>query len=239
MPAGRLIIVDRTPYNREWVGSQERGTSTKNEAFPCQSKEGLNITVGVAIAASVFEDDAPKFLHRFGVNPPEGDRTKPEVIFTSVFHSKSLREVMDTVVRNKVQALACSEFTTRTFDESNAQSAILMTKIQTNVDTYMKSVGITLDYIGWADTFVFDPTVQKAINDRYAADKIAPVLSVLQVQADIKVKEGLGEGLSKQLPSTLLVPPDVMSGIMGMVGVKPMKAHEPVSASQVEATPTK
>lgn len=210
VPAGRLIIVDRTPYNREWVSSSERGTSEKNEAFPCQSKEGLNITVGVAIAASVFEDDAPKFLHRFGVNPPEGDRTKPEVIFTSVFHGKSLKEVMDTVIRNKVQALACSEFTIRTFDESNAQSALIMTAIKTHVDTYMKSVGITLDYVGWSDTFSFDHSVQEAINRRYVASQdiliaqtLAPHTSTLQKLATAEATRTVANKWNGETPTSV------------------------------------
>ena len=65
--------------------SHERGTSPRNESFPCQSKEGLNITVGVSIGASVLETNAAKYLYRFGVLPPNGDRTDPRVIFTRCF----------------------------------------------------------------------------------------------------------------------------------------------------------
>src|SRR5579871_966678 len=93
VPTGRLIIVDRSPFNREWVASAHRGTSTKDESFPCQSKEGINISVGIAIGASVLEENVAKFLYRFGVKTPQGDRTKPEVIFTSVFYGRSLPEI--------------------------------------------------------------------------------------------------------------------------------------------------
>ena len=72
VPTGRLIIVDRTPYSREWVAASDRGTSHRNESFPCQSKEGLNIGVGVSIGVSVQEADAAKYLYRFGVLPPNG-----------------------------------------------------------------------------------------------------------------------------------------------------------------------
>ena len=34
VPAGRLIIVDRTTYSREWVDATDRGTSKKKEGFP-------------------------------------------------------------------------------------------------------------------------------------------------------------------------------------------------------------
>ena len=69
VPAGRLIIVDRTPFSREWVDSSDRGTSKRKEGFPCQTNEGLNITVGISVGASVPEANAAKYLYRFGVLP--------------------------------------------------------------------------------------------------------------------------------------------------------------------------
>ena len=101
VPDGRLIVVDRTPYSREWVGSAHRGTSSRDESIPCQSKEGLNISVGVSIGASVSEDDAAKFLYRFGVAPPTGNRTDGQVIFASVYYGRNLSSVMDDVAGRK------------------------------------------------------------------------------------------------------------------------------------------
>jgi len=182
VPAGRLIIVDRTPYNREWVAQSSRGTSTKDESFPCQSKEGLNITVGISIGAEVAEDQSPRFLYHFGVNPPKGDRSDPAVIFGSVFYGKSLTQVMDGPVRSKVQALVCEQFTTRSFDVDNNEASKIMAAVQTEVDNYMKNVGITLDYIGWGDTFTFDHQIQDAINRRYVASQDAAIAAQLGPQ---------------------------------------------------------
>ena len=212
VPTGRLIIVDRTPYSREWVDSPERGTSRKKQGFPCQSKEGLNVTVGISIGASVTEENSPRFLYRFGVRPPPGDRSKPEIIFTSVYYGRSLAEVMDGVVRNKVQSLVCDEFTARSLDQANAEALAIRQKAEDSVRKYLESVGITLDFMGWADTFTFDPDVQKAIDDRYAAEKIAPVLPTLQAAADIRIKEGLANGLASHgLPANLLaIPTDLL-----------------------------
>jgi len=105
VPAGRLIIVDRTPYSREWVDAADRGTSRRKEGFPCQSVEGLNITVGISVGASVSEANAAKYLGRFGVLPISGDRTNPAIIFNSVYYSRRLSDVMDDVGRKKVQTL--------------------------------------------------------------------------------------------------------------------------------------
>ncbi len=38
VPAGRLIIVDRTPFSREWVEARERGTSPATSPFPAKAR---------------------------------------------------------------------------------------------------------------------------------------------------------------------------------------------------------
>lgn len=221
VPAGRLIIVDRTPYSREWVDSATRGTSAKHESFPCQSKEGLNITVGIAIGVSVMEANAAKFLYRFGANPPEGNRADPVVVFQSVLHSRSLTQVMDTVGRNKVQALVCNEIGSRGFDQANNEASKIMETVRGNAEKYLSSVGITLDYLGWADTMSFDSAVQKAVNDAYVAAKIAPVMPTLTQNAENAVKEGLGRGLAQHgLPANLVAIPEHLLDLSSMFGGK-------------------
>src|SRR5215469_7042160 len=126
VPTGRLIIVDRSPYNREWTAAANRGSSPKNESFPCQTSEGLNVTIEMAVAATVAEENAARFLYHFGVNPPAGDRTKPEVIFTSVYYGRSLKDVMDNVGRGEVQTLTCDEISKRTLDKANAEMATML-----------------------------------------------------------------------------------------------------------------
>lgn len=210
VPAGRLIIIDRTPYNREWIKSGNKGTSAKNEGFEVQSKEGLNITIGIAIAASVNEEDSPRFLFRFGVLPPRGDRTKPEVIFTSVYYGQSLAMVMDTVVRSKVQAILGNEFTVRTFDQCNADSAKIIDSVQKQLITYLQTVGITLDYIGWADTFEFDSSIQDAINRKYIAvqdeaiaKSLGPYTNVIKDLAVAGALRSFGDKTDGKLPTTV------------------------------------
>ena len=81
VPDGRLILVDRTTFSREWVSAIHKGTSNKDESIPCQSKEGLNISVGISVGASVTEENAAKFLYHFGTKPIAGDPTSGEIIF--------------------------------------------------------------------------------------------------------------------------------------------------------------
>ncbi len=139
IPTGRLIIVDRTTFSREWVDAEGRGTSAKKEGFPCQSREGLNITAGISIGASVSEANAARYLFHFGVLSPisigkdgvAAQRNDPQIIFTSVYYSRKLSSVMDDVGRKMVQTLVCSELSLRSLDEDNSQAGQIMDVVRT------------------------------------------------------------------------------------------------------------
>lgn len=227
IPAGRLIIVDRTPYSREWVKDTARGTSNRDESFPCQSKEGLNIGVGVSIGTSVSEENSPNFLYHFGVLPPLGDRHAPEIIFTSVYYGRSLVQVMDDVGRKKVQTLVCNEISKRTFDKANEDMVTIEEAATTAARDYFAFVGITLDFMGWADTWQFDHEVQAAINRRYAAEKdkasaelLRPYADTIQQLATAQALRTFADKFNGRLPNTVLLPPEVLSGVMGMTAAK-------------------
>jgi hypothetical protein len=217
VPAGRLIIVDRTPFSREWVDATDRGTSRRREGFPCQSREGLNIAVGVSIGASVAEQNAAKYLYRFGVTPPAGDRSDPRVIFNSVYYSRKLAEVMDDVGRKKVQTLICDEIGSRSFDKANEEAVQIMQSVKQKATAYFGEVGITLDFIGWADTFTFDHVVQEALNRRYVAQQdqaiataLAPYVSTIQALAAADALRSFGQKTDGRLPSTIVgLPPEL------------------------------
>jgi hypothetical protein len=185
VPSGRAIIQPRTPYNREWTKDSKRGTSPRDESFPCQDSQGINVTVEIGIGAFVTEEQAPRYLSHFGVKSPAGNREDPQVIFASVYYGKDLPQVMDGVIRSKIQTLVCGEISTRPLDKVNSEAYAIMKKIAEDAGNYCASKGITLDYIGWAGTFTFDKDIQQAINDRYSAQAIAPYLSTLQAKAVI------------------------------------------------------
>lgn len=221
VPSGRLILVDRTPYNREWVKSAARGTSAIDQSFPCQDNQGHDVTVEVTIGASVFEEDAAKFLYRFGVKPPAGDRTQPEIIFTSVYYGRSLTEVMDSNGRGAVQAMVCSQISTRDMEKVNSEAAIMLSNIRTEVTKYFKDYGITLDYIGWAGTFSFSQGVQSAIDRSYIATKdeaiaklLAPYADTIQKLAAADALRTFGEHSDGKLPTTIVGLPPNMGGLL-------------------------
>jgi uncharacterized membrane protein len=236
VPTGRLIIVDRTPFSREWVDAHDRGTSKSKEGFPCQTKEGLNVTAGVSIGTSVLEVNAAKFLYRFGVNAPveklKGDAANIDadgkIIFASVYYGRSLKEVMDDVGRKKVQTLVCNEIGGRTLEKANDEMIKLMGDIETKVRTYFESVGITLDFIGWGDTFTFDEDVQKAVNRLYVAkqdESIAKLLAshtaTIDALSRAQAIRSFGEKTDGKFPTTFVGPaPEVTSPLLSLPGAQ-------------------
>ena len=225
VPTGRLIIVDRTPQSREWVKGAERGTSKGDESFPCQSKEGINIGVGVSIGVEVTEDNASKFLYHFGVMPPTvigqdgreyyANRSDPATIFTSVYYGRSLSSVTDDVVRKKIQTLMCNEIAKRTFDGANNDQVQIMEDVTKSATSYLSDYGIKLDFLGYADTWTFDKDVQHAINQKYEAVTLGPQMKTLQDLNNLEVQEGLADGLRNHgLP--VIIPQNLLDLIKGL-----------------------
>ncbi len=236
MATGRLIKVDRTPFSREWVDALDRGTGKQREGFPCQTKEGLNITAGVSIGTSVAEADAAKFLYRFGVHPPRGQLSADgravdqdgQIIFASVWHGRSLREVMDDVGRKYVQTVVCGEIGIRTFDQTNEESVKIMDSVREKATKYFAVVGITLDFIGWGDTFEFDKDVQAAVNRKYIAQQdeaiakmLTPHKEIIMALAAAEATRMWGAKADGKLPTTVVGLPPSLEALIGAI----MKAN--------------
>jgi hypothetical protein len=121
---------------------------------------------------------------------------------------RSLAEVTDGPVRNKVQALVCDQLASHTLDQDNVQATKIMADIDKAVREYLTQMGITLDYIGWADTFTFDPVVQGALNRVYVADKdskiaiqLGPQVGTLQAIAAAQATRTVSERWNGQMPT--------------------------------------
>jgi len=230
VPDGFLILVDRTPFTHEWVDATDRGSSSRKEGFPCQSKEGLNITAGVSIGAEVSEVNAAKFLYNFGVvsegddqltGDPVADGPK---IFKSVHYGRSLQNVMDATGRRMIQTLVCNEIGKRTFDQANAEQNEIMAAVDKDATDYFTKVGITITFIGWGDTFNFDKEVQDAVNRKYIAiqdedisKRLEPHADILKVIAMSQAIRAFGDKSDGKLPQTYVgLTPDLLA-IFGQI----------------------
>jgi len=128
---------------------------------------------------------------------------------------------MDDVGRKKVQTLVCDEITSRTFDQANNDAVQIMDNVKQKGIEYFSSVGITLDFVGWADTFAFDPEVQAAVNRRYIANQdqaiaalLAPHAATIQALAAADALRSFGHKTDGKLPTTIVGLPTELGPLM-------------------------
>lgn len=211
VPAVKLILVDRTPYMREWVDSSNRGTSSQAQGFHFQSKDGIDIGTGISIAAMIKEEDAAKYLYWFGTNNTKFNPADPASNFASVAYGKSLQEVCDTVVRGYVQAELSSAFMRYGFMDANAKAGEIMDAVRADVIKHFADKGITIDYIGYSGGLDYDKKIQDSIDETFIASQRAqasanmmPAIPYLQAQADVNIKNAEAAAMQRwngQIPA--------------------------------------
>ena len=230
VPSVLLILVDRTPYMREWVDATDRGTSSKKEGFQFQSKEGITIGVGISIGAMVKEEDAATFLYWFGTKNQQFTDVASQ--FASTSQGKSLSDIMDTVVRGYVQAALAQRFMKLSFADGNAQASAIMDDLHNDITKHFAEKGITIDYIGYSGTLSYTDSIQKSIDEVFIATQKAassaammPAVPYMNAQADINIKAAEATALAKwngqvpYMPSTVVtVGNSWIDSLLGYVG---------------------
>ena len=226
VPTGRMIIVDRTPFFREWQDAADRGTSKRKEGFTFETRDSVNVGTGITVSAYVTEQNAASFLYWFGTKTPEGDLSKPENQFASVLHGMSLSEVMDGIVRAKVQESLASEFSKRSFDEAIGAKNDIMIAVRKAVKEEFEPKGISIGFLGYAGPLDFAQSIQTSIDQtvvatrmKVIADTMQGSLDVLQRKAAIDAVGTLASkwnGVLPPLPSFVVLPGG-LSGIFDNV----------------------
>lgn len=152
-PAARLIKVNRAPVTREWTADPNSGTSNKNEAIWVMTSDQVEFSTGWTITARIASrEDAIKFLHNY----PNG----------------SLKQIMDTEVRSKLQAVFGLEVTDLPMDELRRAATPHIEKTTKTVSTFFKERGITITNIGITGGFVYkDPSIMKTMVDIFNAEQ--------------------------------------------------------------------
>lgn len=139
----RVIVVDRYPETREWAG--------KN-AFVGESKDSIKFNQGISATAQILEEDTAKFLYQYS--------------------GKTLTEVMDKEIRNKIGSVMLEKYSTLTIEDIRADKASVIDYVRKEVEPYFKQRGITLSNIGYIDDLQYlDPKIQEAINSKFNAQE--------------------------------------------------------------------
>ncbi len=247
VPTGRLILVDRTPYARDWQGAANKGSSTADESMACQTNEGLDWTIGISIGVTVKDEDAFKFLNSFGIQ--SSDRKikdtadsiyeDGQILFQSTYYSRTVAEVMDNNVHRDIHTLVCRQVMARTLDQANMQMNEMMDAIETTGRKYLADYGITLTFIGWADTVTFSPDVQAAINRKYiaaqdeaVAKRLQPYTETIKALAAAQAIRSFGEKTDGKLPTTIVGLPPQLGGLLSTL------LNNAVMAPAAATTPT-
>lgn len=146
----RVIVVDRYPETREWLSDTARGTSDKAEGFIGESKDSIKFRVGMSATASIEEADAATFLYKY--------------------NGKTLQEVMDFEIRNKIGTTLLEKYGSMNMEEIRGNKEEVIKHVRNVAIPYFKEVGITLSNIGYVgDLEYVDEKVQAAINERFNA----------------------------------------------------------------------
>ena len=222
IPSAKLIIVDRTPYQREWTNNTKTGTSAKVEGFKFESNESIGMSTSLMAAAAVTEEDVAKFLYWFGVK----NVTKTDDPYPSVAYGYSLYDVMDSYVRGMVQTVLAREMGALPVSDIIKTKKKIILTVFNEVKTAFEKEGITIKYIGYADQLNFDDAeIQKMINNVFIAKMNAERVPYLQKtlplqnqEADIAIKNGFALSASKwngNIPSFLILPEKLWDTITG------------------------
>jgi hypothetical protein len=120
-----------------------------------------------------------------------------------------------------VQTLVCDEITSRTFDQANNDAVQIMDNVKLKAVEYFQAVGITLDFVGWADTFTFDPEVRAAVNRRYVASRgpgdrgaARTARPTIQALAAADALRSFGQKTDGRLPTTIVGLPAELGPLM-------------------------
>lgn len=197
--AAKLIVVERTPETREWNSGKGEGTSAINQAIYAESKESIGFSVGMNCSAQIdTESDAVRFLYSY--------------------NNKSLKDVMDTEIRARVESDFVEQCAKYSLNDVLANKEPIMSAVRNEVMSYFKEKGITITVLGMKDGIAYDDSaIQEAINAKFSSEQKlvtqqndnAVVVSKAEADAKAKVIAAEAEATANQkiaasLTSTLV-----------------------------------
>lgn len=147
----RVFKVNRSLVSREWT-SGVTGTNAKNEGIPVVTKDGIQLSLGVAITVFVEEEDAATFLYYHG--------------------EQILSQVTDSNIRNYCISELTREYGSMDLQEAKTNGPTIFAKLFTDAKAYFKGKGISVQQLGNAEGYTFsNPVIQEAINRRFTAEQ--------------------------------------------------------------------
>ncbi len=169
MATVRLIKVDRRPVTREWTKSHKTGTAGKDEAIAAESRDSVGFSIGVGCTALIPEELAAVYLYSYP--------------------SKSLAEMMDSEVRNRIHQVIAEKAGEYDLFELPAHKNDIMKAVRDDVIPFFKKKGIEITTLSMLGGLTFDnPEVQKAIDDAAKAAQLKVAAEAKRAAQEVENK---------------------------------------------------
>lgn len=177
--AAKLIKVDRSPVTREWTADENSGTSNKNEAIWVMTSDQVEFSTGWTITARIEgQKAAVTFLHNY----PAG----------------TLKDVLDTEVRAKLQAVFGLEVTDLPMEELRKNSTPHIKNTVKEVTEFFEKRGIAITNLGITGGFVYkDKSIQETMVKVFNAEQQKALATAASVAQAEKNKTVLSEAKGK------------------------------------------
>lgn len=147
IPTAMVIKVDRTPVTVEFDVSDKT-----EQPIWVESADSVGFSTGFSISAMIEESDTAKFLYRY--------------------QAKSLKDVIKTEVRARIQSIAANYCAQYPLDSLRAKKSEMMNVIRDDVVDFFKSRGITVTTIGQFGGFQYEnKNIQEAIDKVFIAQQ--------------------------------------------------------------------
>lgn len=213
-PAAILIRVDKAPVTREWTADTLSGTANKNEAVWVMTSDQVEFSTGWTITARIASrDDAVKFLHNY----PAG----------------SLKDVLDTEARAKLQAVFGLEVTDLGMDELRKSATPHINKTTESVTAFFKQRGITITNLGITGGFVYkNPLILETMAKVFNAEQDKAIAAAATAAQEEKNKQIFmeAEGQAKSILMRKRAEADGIKSVADAKAYEIEKAKENLSA---------
>ncbi len=220
-PTHKLIIVERTPETREWNSQKDLGTSAENQAIYAESKESIGFSVGMNCSAQIYtENDAVKFLYSY--------------------NNKTLKNIMDTEIRARVESKFVEQCAKLTLNEILADKEQIMTAVREDVEKYFADKGITITVLGMKDGLQYeDEKIQESINEKFSSEQklvtqknenevavakaeAGAKAKLIEAEAEAEANKKIAKSISKNLIKMKEAEARMEHGWVVMQGVEPV-----------------
>ena len=174
-----LVKVDMTPVTCEWTADPTTGTSSANEAIWVMTADQVEFSTGWTITARIAgHDDAVKFLHNY--------------------RNGSLKKVLDTEVRGRLQAEFGIEVTDLPMQTLRINATPHLKKTVKAVTDFFSQRGISITNLGITGGFIYkDKSIVATMVRSFNAEQEQNIAKYEKAAQDEKNRTVISEAMGK------------------------------------------